>query len=433
MDEGEDDEEPIEEKDEAVNPPPLEEKDRDIIDEKEENEKKVDEKEKVVNPPLLKSLIASDAINDFTLDMLKMALSDKKGENVIMSPYSIHTALRMLAAGSKTVSQKELEKALRIKTSNLDFFGDLDDAMEPEADEIRLDVANKVFVDKRVSLLDSYQDILMNTMDAEVGVEDFANKPEKSREKVNKWVEENTEDMIKDLFPSGSLDSTTELVIANAVFYKALWKEPFDEEDTKVVDFQLENGTKVPCDMMFKESKFPQIWDRTLKMQVVRIPYSGDEYDFVAAIPDSWPTPVPLSEKEADISSETVKGWLNRLQKRANRSVPKILVYLPKFKAELEMDLEESLKRMGISSIFGGQADLSGITGSKNLYVGSARHKAFIEVNEAGTKAAAATGFGVMMMSMPVQVRLERPFLYFVVHRETNTIVFSGRMSNPSA
>jgi len=270
-------------------------------------------------------------------------------------------------------------------------------------------------------------------MNAEVGVEDFKGKPEKSRKKVNKWVEEKTEDMIKELFPSGSLDSTTELVIANAVFYKALWKEPFDTENTQKSDFQLENGTKVPCDLMFKNAKFPSIWDEKLNMQVVRLPYTGDEYDFVAAVPDVWPTPVPLSEKESEISSKTVKGWLNSLKKRANNYIREMDVFFPKFKAELEMDLEESLKEMGITSIFGSEADLSGITGSRNLYVGSARHKAFIEVNEAGTKAAAATGFGVSRMSMPMQVRLDRPFLYFIVHRESNTIIFSGRMSNPSA
>jgi len=381
----------------------------------------------------LKSAIAADAINDFTVDMLKLALSKNEGENVILSPYSIHTALQMLAAGANTVSKTELEEALRIKISDLDFFNDLESEMESEADEVRLDIANKVFVDKEVRLLESYQETLTNTMDSEVGVEDFRNKPEKSREKVNQWVEENTEEMIQDLFPSGSLDSTTQLVIANAVFYKGLWKEPFDAKNTEERDFQLENGTTVLCDMMWKNSKFPVFSDEKLNMKVVRIPYAGDEYDFVAAIPDSWPRQILLSERENEITSDIVKGWLEGLKKRADGYVPSVDVSLPKFKVELDMNLKEYLPELNIKSIFTQGADLSGITGSRNLYVGSARHKAFIEVNEAGTKAAAATGYGVMFMSLPMPIELNRPFLYFVVHRQTNTILFSGRMSDPSA
>lgn len=173
--------------------------------------------------------------------------------------------------------------------------------------------------------------------------------------------------------------------------------------------------------------------DEKLNMKVVRIPYAGDEYDFVAAIPDSWPRQILLSERENEITSDIVKGWLEGLKKRADGYVPSVDVSLPKFKVELDMNLKEYLPELNIKSIFTQGADLSGITGSRNLYVGSARHKAFIEVNEAGTKAAAATGYGVMFMSLPMPIELNRPFLYFVVHRQTNTILFSGRMSDPSA
>merc|ERR1719494_638771 len=400
--------------------------------------------------------------NEFNWDMFKLALAKDGAKNIFFSPYSIASASSMVLTGARGNTKTEIEKAfhfqkLGTETDFLKGSKKLLDDVAPKSPKVRFDVANKVFVDNGTKLLDAYSSNLKTYFNSEVGIEEFAKAPEKSRKKINSWVESKTEKKIQELFPSGSLSAATRLVLANAVYFKGQWSIPFDANDTHEGEFHLDSGDTVKCNMMWKNAKFPMHFDNELGLNVVMLPYAGNEYDFIAAVPESGgfgfpdfgvqdnddapppldevpppPLDVKLSDLEDKISADTISAWLQKLQDRAKGFVRDIDVFIPKFKVSFDIDLKDYLKGLGINDLFNESADLSGMNGDRNLFCGSAFHKAFIEVNEEGTEASAATGMGMMLMCMPTQVMFDRPFLYFIVHRQSNAIIFSGKMNNPN-
>merc|ERR1719494_59211 len=402
--------------------------------------------------------------NEFNWDMFKLALAKDGAKNIFFSPYSIASASSMVLTGARGNTKTEIEKAFHFQKvgTETDFLKGskkLLDDVAPKSPKVRFDVANKVFVDNGTNLLDAYSSNLKTYFNSEVGIEEFAKAPEKSREKINSWVESKTEQKIQELFPSGSLSAATHLVLANAVYFKGQWSIPFDANDTHEGEFHLDSGDTVKCNMMWKNAKFPMHFDNELLLNIVMLPYAGDEVDFIAAVPQSggfgFPDfdvqddadddaplplddipPAPLDVKLSDlmkkISADTISAWVQKLQDRAKGFVRDIDVFIPKFKVSFDMNLKEYLKGLGINDLFNESADLSGMNGKRNLFCDSAIHKAFIEVIEEGTEASAATGMAMNLMSMPTQVMFDRPFFYFIVHRQSNAIIFSGKMNNPN-
>lgn len=347
----------------------------------------------------------------------------------------------MLSLGADTTTKEQIYTALGWDASrnykeirSLLYEIEIEDRDTKDAN---LNVANNGWLNKDLMVLKNFQDGMERYFTVNFQREDFS-KPETTRDNINQWVADRTDNRITELFPSGSFNSLTKLVMANAVFFKGLWRKPFDDKLTTMSDFQLLDGSNKQVNFMFKNSEFLTGVNRNV--EVLEIPY-GDEGKFSMLFMKPRNTTNVYEYKSSpndftDVNSlchgmkndrNVMTGMLESLREE------KIDIFVPKFTVEQGFDLKDKLQAMGVQDLFSdATSDLSKISGQRNLYVSSAKHEAFIEVDEAGTEAGAATGFGVAFMSMPLQVRLDRPFLFFILNKRCNTVVFSGKVMDPS-
>ena len=318
--------------------------------------------------------------------------------------------------------------------------GDGHDAMKKLTEEIfrplsknnTLDVANKLWLQKYFCTVkcDNFIQTLKSNYSAELGKLNFASGPEGARREINKWVEKKTNNKIKDLMPAGSVNTLTRFVLTNAIYFKSTWKHQFNPEETSNRQFTAlgkdgPSTTQVP--MMRSERKF-RTYLRDKLVDVIDIPYTAEELSMVVAVPrDSR----GIRKLEQTLNADTLRRWTENL----DVSFPyKTTLFLPKFKVETDVKLKSFLREMGMKDVFNPQvADLSGITGYKGLFVSTAVHKAYVNVDEEGTEAAAATGIGIALSSLPFRFVVDKPFIFFIRHKPTNTILFMGRIKDPSS
>lgn len=260
---------------------------------------------------------------------------------------------------------------------------------------------------------------------------DFAKNPEPSRLHINDWVEEQTSNRIKNLIPEGNIDGKTKLVLTNAIYFKGNWTNPFDKKMTRTRDFTRNDGSKVQTPIMFGSLPVKlggQKIAEDTHVSVAELPYAGDELSMVLITAGRGK---PLSTIEKHLSTANLDKWLATL-KKGHRD---IYVSLPRFKMESKYKLNDTLKAMGMPTAFQrGGADFTGLNESygKELYISFVHHKGFIDVNEAGTEAAAATAVGIAARSMPPSFDGTRPFIYLIRDNATGTILFMGRMMDPT-
>ncbi len=263
---------------------------------------------------------------------------------------------------------------------------------------------------------------------AELESVDYANA-EEARQKINNWVEGQTANKIQNLIPSGVLNALVRLVLVNAIYFKGDWVQKFDPKNTEKADFHVSAADKVTVDMMFQSKKFRVGYSRDLKTSVVEMPYIGDDLSMVVLLPDKQSS---IEQLEQGL---TLSHLIN-LQTSFRMSETNSLVWLPKFKMEQDFDLSDILSDMGMSHLFSDtNADLSGVDGQRNLYLSKVLHKAFIEVNEEGSEAAAATAGIMMLRAAPrkMMFKADRPFLFFIQDTKAGTILFLGKMVAPEA
>lgn len=239
-------------------------------------------------------------------------------------------------------------------------------------------------------------------------------------------MENKTNDKIKDLFPEGSLNDYTRLVITNAIYFKGTWVKQFNETETKQDDFRISPKKVVQVPMMKltgKDAKFN--YSETGKLQILEMLYEGEDLSMIVLLPKND----DLKALEDSFTLEKLGQWKSEQIKQ------RVDVYMPKFTFDSKYFLNKDLKEMGMPSAFTPAADFSGMDGTKNLSIQSVIHQAFIDVNEEGTEAAASTGvvFGVTSMPPPVPVfRADHPFIFMIQERGTGNILFLGRVVNPS-
>ena len=255
---------------------------------------------------------------------------------------------------------------------------------------------------------------------------DFTGATEKARRTINSWVEKQTNDMIKDLIGPGTLDAMTRLVLTNAVYFKGNWASQFEEDQTRDEPFTLLSGGKVQVPMMNQKAEFG--YTETDKLQVLEMPYVGEELSMAILLPKKMDG---LGQLEEDLSAEALTRWLAGTRKRD------VIVTIPKFKMTHKFSLESVLRAMGMTDAFSQAADFSGMTGRRDLFLSAVIHQAYVDVNEEGTEAAAATG-GVMTLTsmMPDRVpvfRADHPFLFLIRDKTSGSILFFGRVTNPQA
>ncbi|XP_057309933.1 serine protease inhibitor-like isoform X1 [Hydractinia symbiolongicarpus] len=370
---------------------------------------------------------ARKLVNDFNYKMFNHILNTSNG-NVVFSPYSISSAMAMVHEGSKTNTRKEIETTFGWGGIDENKFHELVQELVEEFESNNSDVslANRVWIDQENDVMESYKENLKTFYKAVLGTEDFQKNSENARRNINNWVAQQTENNIKDLFPDGSIDSTTKLVLANAIFFKGKWKIPFEKEHTRKSEFKLEDGKNIEVDMMWKSDKFDYLAET--EFQVVKIPYAGEKYSMFVAIP----LKMTANKLAQSTTPDVIQNWLKRL--KPGRYPEDVDVYLPTFKIQHAVDLKKGLQQLGITDLFtSGKADLSGINGKRELYCSGAYHKAFIEVDEEGTVAGGATGFGTTLKFMPPQIRADRPFVFYIVDHNTDAILFAGKVADPTS
>lgn len=248
-------------------------------------------------------------------------------------------------------------------------------------------------------------------------------QPDQARAKINNWVSDQTNQKIKGLIPSGALNPLTRLVLTNAIYFKAAWQYPFEKGATANGDFTLLDGEKIQTGMMHESKSLA--YARGNNYQAIELPYAGETASMLILLPDVG----KYADFERSLDASTIDTIESNLDQQA------VELSLPKFKVEAAFSLNEALAALGMPDAFDqGKADFSGMTGQPDLFISSVLHKAYVDVNEDGTEAAAATAVVMELKSMPVSpvvVTVDRPFIFLILDQESGTILFMGRVLDP--
>ena len=371
-----------------------------------------------------------EANNELAFDLYSQFKKESDGDNIFFSPYSILIALTMTYEGAMGQTAEEMQSVLHIpeddnlRRANIaKIYNDINQKDKG----YKLSTANALWAQKNYKFLDEYTDIVEKYYGGKVTNLDFAGESEKSREIINTWVEDQTNNKIKDLIPQGVLNSLTRLILTNAIYFKGTWVKQFDKDDTRDEDFSTISGQKVKTPMMRStgdDAKFK--YAETDDIQILEIPYEGEDLSMLILLPKED----NIDTMEESITNEKLSEWKNMLNEQ------RVDIFIPKFKFETKYFMAEALKEMGMASAFNvPPADFSGMDGTKDLKIQDVIHQAFVEVNEEGTEAAAATAVIVGITSLPPPVprfRADHPFVFIIQQKDTGNILFLGRVSDPS-
>jgi len=361
----------------------------------------------------------------FAVDMHQRLRAQQPG-NFIFSQTSISTALAMLYAGAATTTAAEMASTLHfsLPAERLHAaFNALDLALTTppaggDAAAFRLKLANSSWVQDGFNVLPAYLDTLAVNYGAGLFQRDFTTQAEAARVDINGWVSDRTEAQIPELFPEGSINAMTRLVLANAVFFHGDWKKPFNHNSQNATFHAPAGDVSVP---MMIGSGNAKLWSGT-GYAAASAAYVGDTVSMIVVVPDAG----TFDAFEAGLTADSLAAILSPAQPGGGDLI------MPRFKFDTAVALKDALTAMGMPEAFSPGADFSGIDGGRDLHVQSVIHKAIIAVDEKGTTAAAATGVVVGTTSLPPQLRADRPFLFFIRHDPTGAVLFQGRVLDPS-
>lgn len=379
----------------------------------------------------------------FALDLYAAVRQNADG-NLLFSPYSISQVLAMTFAGAggetaaqmaETLSfglpQPALHEAFGALNTDLVARGTAEDDPENAQTARALRIANALWGEQTYPFSPSYNGQLEQYYGAGLHQSDFIHAPEETRGQINDWVAEQTEDRIQNIVPEGVITSGTRLVLANAIYFYGGWSTPFEPSDTEDGEFILRDGTTVTVPFMYQRDDLR--YARGDGVQVIEFPYAGSGFSFTVILPDDG----EFDAFEEGLGTETLNAAISHL------TYTEVKVYLPKFEFEFGASLAQTLQTMGMADAFDPKrADFTGMvdgTPPGPLSIGDVLHKAFIGVDENGTEAAAATivevgvGSAAPDETEPPEVRIDRPFIFAIRDTQTGTLLFLGRVMNPSA
>ena len=353
--------------------------------------------------------------------------------NLFFSPSSISTALAVTYTGARGETAEQMARVLHFPAPQdqlPEAFRWLHAALRPAAEKpsYRLNVANRLWGQQGYHFLPDFLAVTRDDFHAELAEVDFIGHTELARETINEWVEKQTQDKIKDLVPRGVLTDLTRLVLTNAIYFKGDWTRPFPKAATRDEIFLVSSDKSTTAPLMHKTDDFKFAAVDGLK--ALELPYGNGDLSTVVLLPDEIDGLAALEQK---LSYESLTRWTNGLQKR------KVQVFLPRFKLTSTFSLSTVLAAMGMPLAFDEKhADFTGISTQEPLYISAVLHKAFVDVNEEGTEAAAATGVVIaaraaMITTEPPLFRADHPFLFLIVDNRTKSILFLGRVVNPKA
>ena len=296
-------------------------------------------------------------------------------------------------------------------------------------DNFTMETGNAAFVHKDYEILSSYRETLHTKYHTDISSVDFS-VSDVAAETINSWVSDMTNKKIQQLVEKNMIDATTRLILVNALYFKGDWDKQFDVKKTRSDEFSVSENKKVDVDMMRITSEFPFAQLKDLDVKMIELPYKGDRVVMQIVLPNKHSG---LSDVQKKLEEGNVD--LNKVFQQEQRKI-KIDLKLPKFKLSQSHDLSSVLQDLGMKDMFvAGKADFSGMDGSRNLYVGFVKQDVFVEVNEEGSEAAAATGVGLMLRSMPLppeQFHVDHPFMFYLRDKLTGMLLFQARVSDPT-
>jgi serpin B len=360
----------------------------------------------------------------------KLSISE---ENLFFSPSSVETALSMTMNGARGRTQSQMTGVLGIGTNEIEShnrsmarFESREKTIEKKG-RITIREANSLFPQKGFALSSSWLRDIRRFYGATITPVNYMTETEKARIIINRWVESKTENRIRELIKPGILDALTRLSLVNAVYFKGDWEIPFKKENSTEAPFFKSGGRMVNTTLMHQTSTFR--YGAPGSVRLIELPYAGNDVTMLVVLPQKE---MPLSAVEKNLDTAMLAEWDKSLAEK------KVEVYLPRFRATAAFRLDKTLKEMGMSDAFSQElADFSGmVDGRSKLYIGAVVHKAFVDVDEKGTEAAAATAVIMQLKSAmpePVPVfRADRPFLFMIREKSTGKILFIGRLNDPS-
>ncbi|MBI5843347.1 MAG: serpin family protein [Deltaproteobacteria bacterium] len=366
-----------------------------------------------------------DSNNRFALDLYTQLKSDEG--NIFFSPYSISMVLSILSEGArgktadefKAVFHQANDATLR-RDATASIFNQL---TKPRPDYI-LTMANALWAQQGHRFRSDYLDITKKYYDGKIFNIDFVNEPDNAANIINDWIEDNTNNKIHDAVDRNEIDNTTQLIVTNAIYFKATWETVLKKIGWFDQDFRVDRNKVVKSSMMGETEHFGYYRDRNF-LNIIELPYTGDAMSMLILFPVT--NDLPAVEKE--LTLENLKKWRSKIE------CARLEFSMPKFTFRTGYSLEEILSKMGLGSAFGNSADFSGIDGTKSLFIQQFKHQTFVDVNEKGTEAAAVT-HGTLGCAAappePVVVTVDHPFIFLIQDMKNGNILFIGRVIDPT-
>ncbi len=378
----------------------------------------------------MENLVAGN--NAFALDMYRSLNTDDG--NLIFSPFSISLALAMTYAGARGETESQMAQTLHFDLSQAQLhpaFNALDlglaqrgESKDKDQEPMQLRIANAVWAEQTYSFEQDFLDTIALNYGAGIRLADFVNRYEPARKEINRWVEDQTNDKIKDLLAEGTLDSYTRMVLVNAIYFKADWLHQFEEDSTTDEAFHLLNGSMVTVPTMHEGMYIPYI--QRDGFQAVELAYAGETAAMTILVPDEG----NFEAFDSSLDVATLDTILADIQPTS------VMLALPKFSFTRDFGLAKRLQALGMPDAFNPDlADFSGMTGERDLFISDVIHKAFVAVDEEGTEAAAATAVIMETTSAPmfdVTLTVDRPFIFLIRDTVSGQILFMGRVVNPA-
>ena len=366
-----------------------------------------------------------NANNQFAFELYS-ELSKLEEGNIFFSPFSIFSAMAMTYEGARGKTAEEIKSVFHFPSENIlkKNFARIYNQINKGEQEQELKITNALWVQKNYYLLKDYIQTVEKYYGGKAQNVDFVNETEKTRQIINKFIEDKTNNRIRDLIPKGVLNALTRLVLTNAIYFKGIWLWQFDPEKTTKMPFRVSPEKVVKVWMMYmKPEKARFNYAEFENLQILELPYKGNKISMLILLPEK-----DINTLEP-LTLEKLQEWKKQL-----RETKLDEIYIPKFEFAKKYFLKESLKAMGMPTAFSLKADFSGMTGNKELYISSVIHQAYIKVDEKGTEAAGATAVVMELKAlMPGKIfRADHPFIFIIQDKETGNILFMGKVTNPS-
>ncbi|NWJ10552.1 OVAL protein, partial [Crypturellus undulatus] len=379
------------------------------------------------------------ATTEFCFDMYKELRVHHGSENIIFGPLTVFSALYVIYMGAKGNTKTQMEKvklhniiclfidsviqcgtSARLQTSLKDILSEI----TKPSDNYSLSLANRVYIEETYPVLPEYLQCVKELYKGGVETVSFQTAYDQARELINSWIESQTNGAIRNIFLPGTVNSQSEMVLANAVSFKGMWENVFKDEDTQELPFRVTEQETKPVQMMYQVGSFKVATLAAEKMKILELPYAGGLLSLIVMMPDNI---ADMERLETTLSPEKLNEWTspNVMERKT------VKVYLPRMKLGGKYNLTSVFMSMGMTDMLSSSANLSGISTAQSLKISEAIHGAYMEIYESGSEMASSTGTQVDAASALEEVRVDHPFVFLIKHIPRNIILLLGKCISP--